>query len=67
MLLSAQSSSMARNLKEVILARAHILATTLSRVLKTIPRVQATIRPHRSYERRSRQTANKWKRSKSTT
>ncbi|MCY4304921.1 MAG: hypothetical protein OXC62_09125 [Aestuariivita sp.] len=57
---------MARNLKEVILTQAHTLATTLSRVLNAILRVQATIRPHRSSDRRSRKTANTWKRSQST-
>ena len=57
---------MARNLEAVILTQAHTLATTLSRVLDSILRVPATIRPNRSYERRSRKTANKWQRSKST-
>ena len=58
---------MARNLKEVILTQAHTLATTLSRVLNAILRVQTTVRPHRSCERRSRKTANTWKHSQSTT
>ena len=57
---------MARNLEEVILTQAHTLATTLSRVLDSILSVHATLRPNRSYKRRSRKTTNKWKRSKST-